>query len=363
MSDSVQSALSLEDLDLLPYGIIVLDEVGIILFYNEREEQIARRDRLDVLGLNFFTEVAPCANVAAFYGRFREVMASAGQTAAFAFSFPFEPARRDVEISITSFRIDERALCLLVVQDVSEIESVREKIASSREFASVGEVAAGVAHNFNNVLMAAAAWLGVLNREMTEATPRAKRAVSEISRAITDGRTMIGRIRGPLESANLVADEVDVNDAVAAAVHRARARMNASNHEGTFQVDLSLGARLPKIFVPAGEFDEVIVNVVVNALEAVEHGGTVSVTTGIADGKVQVIVRDTGTGMSESTQKKVFQPLFTTKGPRGTALGLSTAYSAVRRFGGTIALQSVSGQGTAFTISLPYVITTRLRTA
>ena len=96
-----------------------------------------------------------------------------------------------------------------------------------------------------------------------------------------------------------------------------------------------------------------IVNLIVNAFEALESSGRVSVSTEYTEGSVRVIVRDNGIGMSESEQRKVFRPLFTTKGANGTGLGLSTSYSTIRRFGGTIAFQSVSGEGTSFTISLP----------
>lgn len=357
------NALDLPDLDLLPYGIIVLDEAGDVVFYNDREEQAAHRNRLDVLGRNFFTEIAPCTNVAEFYGRFEESMADSGLVAEFAFSFPFQPNSRDVEITMRSFSVAERQLCLLVVRDISEIETVREKFILSQELVSFGEVAAGVAHNFNNILMAVSTWSAVLERELADGTPRAKRAAAELSRAIADGRAMIARIGTPLENLKTDVEDVDVNAIVAAALSRARARMKTAKPNQTFEPEVSFTKPLPKVCISASELNEVIVNLVVNAFEAVERGGMVSVSTEYTEREVRVIVRDTGVGMSESSQRKIFQPLFTTKGSKGMGLGLSTSYSTIRRFGGTIAVQSVSGQGTTFTISLPVAVRTHGRTA
>src|SRR5919199_3434370 len=84
-----QPEIAFAALDQLPYGIIVVDETGTILYYNAREEQIANRRREDVTGKNFFTEVAPCTQVQEFYGRFQETMRRTGLVAHFHFHFPF----------------------------------------------------------------------------------------------------------------------------------------------------------------------------------------------------------------------------------------------------------------------------------
>ncbi len=104
------SHIDFSTLDLLPYGIIVLDSSGNVIFYNSREEEIAGRNRMDVLGKNFFTDVAPCTQLGTFHDKFLETMIDEGLTAEFAFHFPFKPIPRDVEISLTSFNVDHRPL-------------------------------------------------------------------------------------------------------------------------------------------------------------------------------------------------------------------------------------------------------------
>ncbi|HYE66236.1 MAG TPA: PAS domain-containing protein, partial [Pyrinomonadaceae bacterium] len=113
-------------LDLLPYGIIVLDEHGTVLYYNAREEQIAGRKRENVIGKNFFKEVAPCAQVEEFHGRFQEAMRRVGLVTDFHFHFPFPGRAREVEISLTSFKKGDSNLCLISVSDVTEKNDLRE---------------------------------------------------------------------------------------------------------------------------------------------------------------------------------------------------------------------------------------------
>jgi CheY-like chemotaxis protein len=107
-----------------------------------------------------------------------------------------------------------------------------------------------------------------------------------------------------------------------------------------------------------GQLEQVIVNLVVNARDAMPTGGTLTIATengrGADDGMVRLIVRDTGTGMSAATQARIFEPFFTTKDPgRGTGLGLATVYGIVAQSGGRVAVESAIGVGTTFVILLP----------
>ena len=124
-------------LDLLPYGIIVVDEKGVILYYNSREEQIAGRRRADVLGRNFFTEVAPCAQVQEFYGHFQETMSREGWVANFMFRFPFPDQPREVEISLTVSRWTARG-CAHLVSDITEKAVLREHLIRGERLREVG---------------------------------------------------------------------------------------------------------------------------------------------------------------------------------------------------------------------------------
>jgi photoactive yellow protein len=343
------------NLELLPFGIVILDDTGTVLYYNSREEQIAGRSRTDVLGRNFFRDVAPCTQVTEFYGEFGEIMSGQRPSAEFAFTFPFKARARDVEISITPFRSDDQRLCLVTVRDITETEALRDRMVASTRFGEVGEVASAVAHNLNNVLMAISTWAAVLQREVTS-EGRAATAVAEIMRAVADGRNIVSRVRqsvvsqSPLESSLLV----DLNEAIRTAVHIAEARLNTGHQfNATCEVRLSLAEPPPLIRGTAAEIREVLVNLLNNAFDS--RATTIVVSTSEVGSAVQITLADNGVGMAEETRKKLFRPLFTTKGEEGTGLGLSSSLAIVRRYGGDISVETRLGAGSKFVVVLPLV--------
>lgn len=337
-------------LDLLPYGIIVLDRHGTILFYNRREEEIARRSRLDVLGKNFFADVAPCTQLSEFWRCFEETIESDGHTAEFRFHFPFEPSPRDVEVALSSFRYGGELLCLVSIRDLTEEADLRDQIRIRERFSDVGEVAAGVAHNFNNILMAIRVWAQVLVRLHPPGT-RSGDAVAHILKAAGDGTRMIERIREGVRQApepKEMTDDVDVCAVAGDAVALVALRVPGRHIE-----IVTTGSPVPPIRGNASEIQEVVVNLLTNALDAIEGPGRVTIHTSSTERAVILEVTDTGGGMSDEVQRKLFRPLFTTKGEEGTGLGLSTSYAIIRRHDGEIRVRSSVGAGTTFSVILP----------
>lgn len=359
-TEQVVPSLDFATLDLLPYGIIVTDEEGKVLYYNAREEQIACRKRKDVLGKNFFKEVAPCAQVREFYGRFRHAMQAEGSVANFHFTFPFLNRPREVEISLTSFENRGALLCMISVADVTEQNALRERLVHAERLGELGEVAAGVAHNFGNLLMVMRS-----NAELISVTSEdadTLRRADKIMKASDDGAEMVRRIR---ESARqqpetqLTQTLVDLNalitDSIAFTEDYAQSAQRERGAAITFRTELV--KTLPPVRASAHEMREVFVNLLHNSVDAIEGSGEIIVRSKSAGrGKKRrsvVEVCDTGTGMSAEVMKKLFRPLFTTKGERGTGLGLATCYAIVRRHHGDLEVDSVEGKGTTFTIRLP----------
>lgn len=344
-------------LDLLPYGIIVVDETGRVLYYNDREEQIANRRKKDVIGKNFFTEIAPCAQVQEFYGKFKETMHRVGLVASFHFHFPFAERPREVEITLTSFQKEGANLCLITVSDVTEKDILREYLMRGERLREVGEVAAGVAHNFNNLLTVIrgnAELLLVRLKDNDFARQRAER----ILKASDDGEQMIKRIREsarhyPESSAAMTAVQLNelIKDSIAFTEDYAKASQDERGARVQFKTELA--ANLPSVRASASELREVFVNLIRNAIDAIEGEGQITIRTRAEGARNLAEVSDTGTGMSDEVQEKIFRPLFTTKGERGTGLGLATCYAIVRRHGGDIEVKSALGEGTTFTVGLP----------
>jgi photoactive yellow protein len=344
-------------LDLLPYGIIVVDEEGKILYYNAREEEIAHRQREDVLGKNFFREVAPCTQVQEFYGRFQETMLRAGLVADFHFHFPFPERPREVEITLTSFQKDGLSLCLISVSDVTEKDVLREHLMRGARLREVGEVAAGVAHNFKNLLTVIRGNAELLLLHLTD-DAFARKRVEQILKASDDGEEMVGRIsestRHYPEAAaamNAVALNELVKDSIAFTEDYAKASQDERGARIKFKTELA--SDLLPVLATASELREVFVNLLRNAVDAIEGEGQITARTRAENGHNVVEISDTGTGISLEVQEKLFHPLFTTKGEKGTGLGLATCYAILRRHGGDIKVRSAPGEGTDFTVRLP----------
>lgn len=344
-------------LDLLPYGIIVVDEEGRVLYYNAREEEIAHRRREDVLGKNFFTEVAPCTQVQEFYGRFNETMHRAGLVADFHFNFPFPERPREVEITLTSFQKDGSNLCLISVSDVTEKDVLREHLLRGARLREVGEVAAGVAHNFNNILTVIRGNAELLLMRLAE-DAYARGRIEKILKASDDGEQMVRRIRDsarhfPDAPAAMIPVKLNelVKDSIAFTEDYAKAAQDERDARVRFKTELA--ADLPPVLATPSELREVFVNLLRNAVDAIEGEGEITARTRAESGHNVVEVSDTGTGISAEVQEKLFRPLFTTKGEKGTGLGLATCYAILRRHGGDIQVKSVLGEGTNFTVRLP----------
>jgi signal transduction histidine kinase len=122
------------------------------------------------------------------------------------------------------------------------------------------------------------------------------------------------------------------------------------------RVEQDFQAECPMTFGNAGKLQQVFLNLFVNARDAMPEGGNLRITTDTLNSKIEILVRDTGTGISTENITKIYDPFFTTKSPgKGTGLGLSVSYGIVQEHGGTIAVESKSGAGTTFRLELPLV--------
>jgi photoactive yellow protein len=351
-SPAPPSIIDFATLELLPYGVIVVNAEGVVLFYNRREEEIAGKQRAEVLGRNFFTQVAPCTLVQAFHGRFLEVMAQGLDSAEFHFVFPFVRGPREVQISLHPFIKDGEALCVIFVADLTEREQVRQRILQNQRFSELGEVAAKVAHNFNNLLSVIQVGAELANKD---ASPRAAKHLERVLGAVADGAALVSRVREIARSGHGVSTEsVDLNGSVETAAEFARQYAHQMEATDGRQVELVVGvSEAIRVQGDAVEIREMILNLLRNAIDATPGKGQVRVTLSRRGGIASLDIIDTGTGMPLEVQAQLFTPMFTTKGERGTGLGLASAYASIRRHGGSISVKSTLGEGSHFHIELP----------
>ena len=349
----VPETINFATLELLPLGVIVVNDQGTILFYNQREEQISGLQREAVVGRNFFLEVAPCTAVQAFHGRFLAIMAQGEGNVEFDFTFPFTLEPRQVRINLHPFRKDRESLCIIFVADITERERLRETILQTQRFSELGEVAAKVAHNFNNLL----AVIQMSSELALDAgAPEVRKHLERVLEAVRDGAALVGRFRGIAQSGVApAADRLDLNALVATTVDFARLIAEAAAKESGRRVELRLNLAPGRLMVlgDGTELREALLNLMRNAVEAIPARGTVRILTSCAERKVVVDILDDGTGMSAEVQRRIFTPMFTTKGDRGTGLGLASARASIRHQGGAIEVHSAPGKGSHFRVILP----------
>ncbi len=234
-----------------------------------------------------------------------------------------------------------------------ELRATQNQLVQSAKLNALGEMAGGVAHDFNNILAAILGRTQLLLRSVQDA--EVNRQLLVIEQAALDGASTVRRVQ---EFTRLRQDEhfetLDVNQVLHDVIEFTRPAWmtNAKKRGVSVEIRQFLEAAQP-VAGNASELREVFTNLVLNAVDAMPWGGLILVTSQDLAGGVVVRVRDTGVGMDAETQARAFDPFFTTKPVKGTGLGLSVAYGIVTRHHGTIVVDSQPGLGTEFVLTFP----------
>ncbi len=234
-------------------------------------------------------------------------------------------------------------------RDLTEELSLQEQLRQSQKMDAIGRLAGGVAHDFNNLLTVIGGYASVLEASLPAGAESA--AAHEITEA-TDRAAALTRQLLLLSRRQIVQPgAIDLNAAIRGLEPMLRRTLPES-----IALELALEPDLPAIDVDPSQVDQILLNLTLNARDAIGSHGRLRIETSLAPSRrfVQVRVTDTGQGMSEEVRARAFEPFFTTKPPGlGTGLGLSTTYGIVRQAGGTVSLESTLGAGTSVEISLP----------
>ena len=232
-------------------------------------------------------------------------------------------------------------------------EESHQRVVHGERLRALGELAGGVAHDFNNVLAIIVGRVEALLAETDN--PEHQRHLDIILKVASDAGLTVQRIQGfARKRLARPSESLDLNEVVDEVVEVTRSRWkDAAQARGVRYEMVVEHGEIPKIAGEAAELREALTNILFNALDAMPSGGTVSLTTRRTGDNVFCAVRDTGIGMPDAARRRVFDPFFTTKGERGTGLGLSVVYGIVTRHGGDIEVESRLGRGTTFTIRLP----------
>ena len=256
----------------------------------------------------------------------------------------------DVSASIVRDETGVRSGAVLLFQDLSEIEALKQEVERERHLAALGRLAAGVAHEVRNPLSSLKGFAQFLKSKFNPGSKEERYSdimIEEVERLDRVVQELLDFAK-PV-SAERKASDVNsiVDDALSLVAEDA-----AFRH---VEVVSDLGEDLPEVLVDGGQLRQVLLNVLLNGIEAMREGGRLTVRTRLTSGEnpsVAIDVSDTGVGIGEDEMDKLFEPFYTTK-PEGTGLGLTIVSRLVEQNRGRLSVQSVRGEGTTFTISLP----------
>ena len=252
----------------------------------------------------------------------------------------------------------------IFAEDVTERRALEQQLRQSQKMEAVGRLAGGIAHDFNNLLMVISGYSEFL-LERLGGEPHLRGPAQEIASAAERASSLTRQLLAFSRKQMLAPRIVNLND-IATENLKMLTRMIGED------IDLVLtpGKDLWSVRADAGQIEQVIMNLAVNARDAMPSGGKLTIETSnvtldeeyarqlapLRPGDyVMISINDTGGGMDTETQSKIFEPFFTTKGPKGTGLGLSTVYGIIKQSGGYIWVFSELGRGTTFKIYLPRV--------
>jgi signal transduction histidine kinase len=231
-----------------------------------------------------------------------------------------------------------------------ELRASRDLLARSEKLRSLGEMAASISHDLKSILNGLSLPLQALRRELS-ADAEIAEILQSAELTVKRGIDTVERLRSfSRQAPDTRVEPVQIDEVLQEAIDLARPAITSAAHRP--EVELTLGSP-PPVLVHASELVAAVMNLVINAVEALDKPGMVRVETFSREGQAVIRVSDTGPGIPIELQERIFEPFFTTKGARGTGLGLAMVYAFVRRYRGTITFESAPGRGTTFTITFP----------
>jgi signal transduction histidine kinase/ActR/RegA family two-component response regulator len=256
-----------------------------------------------------------------------------------------------------SISIENAQLFSDLKHTLQELKQAQDQIVQAEKLRAMGEMASGVAHDFNNVLAVVLGNIQLLLHQLDHLGPEEIReGLKVIERSSKDGAETIRRIQ---EFTGVRRDKtfitLSLNEMISEVVNITQPRWRDQAQKKGIQVELTtqLGD-IPVVMGNPSELREVLTNIIFNAVDAMPKGGELAITTQPqAEDWVEVTIADTGIGMTEEVKKRVFDPFFTTKGVTNSGLGMSVSYGIIKRHGGEILIESEPGEGTKFIIHLP----------
>ncbi len=283
--------------------------------------------------------------------------------------YPLELKRRDGSVLYAIANIvgifndtGELEKMQMYLFDETPKKILQEQIRQAQKLESLGTLAGGIAHDFNNILSIIMGHASLVEPGVTEAK-KLTRSIDAINKATERGAGLVNQLLTIARKTEVVVQSAKINDVISEIT-----KLISETFPKTIVVETKLQANLPYIIADVTQIHQVLLNLCVNARDAMPDGGRITISSSIVDGSriarkitgkpaeayVRIQLMDTGSGMDETIRDRIFDPFFTTKGPgKGTGLGLSLAYSIIESHHGYITVDSEVGAGTTFDLYLP----------
>jgi two-component system NtrC family sensor kinase len=336
-------------------GLLLIDAEARIRAWNRRLEEIYGLPRAEAMG-KFLREVFPLHSIR----RIERELAAVGPGVE-ARIYRHALVNRSGERIVVNLALSPLAAeggdgsRVVTFDDITERVTLEEQVLQQERLASLGLLAAGVAHEVNTPLTGISGYAQLLLDDMAPDDPRREtlekieiqtRRVSKIANSLLN-------LAQPERSAF---EDLTLNDAVQEVLRLFEPQIR----DKSIVLEVGLESELPEVRGHRGKLQQVLLNLLSNARDAVEGGGRIAVRTIHRDGRVVLEVVDDGVGIAESDLQRIFDPFFTTKGRgKGTGLGLSISYGIVREHDGAMHVESVPGQFTRFWVELPVLSSAR----
>ncbi len=349
---------------------------GIITSWNKGAEKIYGYTADEMIGESIYKIVPPDRRdeIAQILERLKE-----GETVEHLETVRVRKDGTPVDVSVTISPIKDSGGRIIgssaIARDITERKHLEKQLRQSQKLEAVGQLAGGVAHDFNNLLTVITGYSDLAMKRLKMEDPL-RHNVEEIKKAAERATSLTRQLLAFSRKQVLQPKVINLNSIIMD-MEKMLCRLIGEHIE----LRTLPGTDLGQINADPGQIEQVILNLVINARDAMPKGGKISIETAntyldeeyarrhiaVTPGWYAMLaVSDTGQGMDEETQRHIFEPFFTTKGEKGTGLGLSTVYGIVKQSGGNIWVYSEVGQGSTFKVYLPLVyepaVTTEART-
>jgi PAS domain S-box-containing protein len=337
-------------LESMDSGILVLDLDGQVARWNRAMEALYGRRRNEVLGRTL-DEIFPASFLEALRG---SLVLEDHEEIAHIYKLHLQgPDGRSlmVNVSIAPFQVDsgERHGTVLILEDVTARIRLEEQLQHAEKMASIGILAAGVAHEVNTPLTGISSYTQMLKAQVKQEDLRYA-LLDKIEKQTFRAAKIINNLLNFARSGTAEFQNLDVNRSLLEVLSLLEHQLDTAR----IRVVKELSEELPEIRGNENRIQQVFFNLILNARDAMPKGGWLTLVTRADDDTVIVEVRDTGHGIKREDIRRIYDPFFTTKGiGRGTGLGLSVSYGIVQEHGGAIFVESSPGKGTLFQVALP----------